>query len=392
MSITYDHGFEAKIKRPSMTIWLIGATVAVFLVWASFAWVAEIVHAPGSVVSASRPQIINNLEGGILAELDVAEGDIVQPGQTLARLYGTQYQSAVDDFTDQIGALDIRRMRLEAEQAGDTSFTVPDDLIARLPEIVASESGLLEARQSDYAASRDGAEAIAKQADKERDILENMYQQEVASLIELTRARKLASDAEGRLNDVITKMTLERANEYSKTLAEIASLRQRLKNAEDQLERTILVAPMKGVVHKLSVTTIGGVVRPGEEILQIIPLGDELFIEARVKPSDIASVMPDQDATIKLSAYDYTIYGTLKAKVHFISADTFKDERSRNPDGDPFYRVTLAVDLTQLTERQSKLEIRPGMLADVELQTGGKTILTYLTKPLFKSQEALREK
>jgi adhesin transport system membrane fusion protein len=140
------------------------------------------------------------------------------------------------------------------------------------------------------------------------------------------------------------------------------------------------------------VTTIGGVVRPGEEILQIIPLDDQLLIEARVKPRDIASVRMGQDAVIKLSAYDYTIWGTLKARVTFVSADTFKDERSRDPDGDPHYKVTLAVDRSQFTDRQKALEIRPGMLADVELETGGKTILTYLLKPLYKSSEALRER
>jgi adhesin transport system membrane fusion protein len=149
---------------------------------------------------------------------------------------------------------------------------------------------------------------------------------------------------------------------------------------------------MKGVVNKLSITTIGGVVKPGEEILQIIPLDDQLLIEARVKPRDIASVRQGLAATVKLSAYDYTIYGSLKAKVVFISADTFKDERSRNPDGDPHYKVTLAVDRAAFTERQKGLEIRPGMQADVELETGGKTILTYLVKPLYKSNEAFRER
>ncbi len=391
-SISFDHGFDEKTRGPSLTIWLIAGAVAVFIAWASIAWVAEIVHGSGTVVSSSRPQIINNLEGGILAALDVSEGDIVQPGQTLARLYGTQYQSAVGDLSDQIAALDIRRMRLEAEMSGMPTFEVPPEIASRVPDIVASESALLTARVSDYSSGISGAEAVLEQAQKELDLLEKMLAAEIAPLIEVTRARKAKSDAENRLNEVITKTQLERATEYSKALGEIASLRQRLKTAEDQLQRTVLVAPMKGVVNKLSVTTIGGVVRPGEEIMQIIPLEDELFIEARVKPGDIASVRPDQDATIKLSAYDYTIYGTLKAKVTFVSADTFKDERSRNPDGDPHYKVTLRVDLGQLTERQQALEIRPGMLADVELQTGGKTILTYLTKPLYKSQEALRER
>ncbi|MBT9246862.1 HlyD family efflux transporter periplasmic adaptor subunit [Gemmobacter fulvus] len=391
-SATFDHDFSEKTRRPSMTIWMIGLSVVVFVGWAAIAWVAEIVHAEGTVVSSSRPQIINNLEGGILAELDVSEGDIVRPGQVLARLYGTQYQSAVDDLSDQIATLEIRRLRLEAEMLGVVDFDVPPDFAARVPDIVASETTLLGARQGDFISKRDGAEQVLEQAQKELDILEKMLAMEVAPLIEVTAARKQKSEAENRLNDVITQMELDRATTYSDTLGKLTSLRQQLKTAQDQLDRTVLMAPMKGVVNKLSITTIGGVVRPGEEILQIIPLEDELYIEARVRPEDIASVRKDQDATIKLTAYDYTIYGTLQGKVDFISADTFKDEHARNPDGDPHYKVTVKVDLSQLTERQQALEIRPGMLADVELQTGGKTILTYLTKPLYKSQQALRER
>jgi membrane fusion protein, adhesin transport system len=356
------------------------------------AWVDEIVRATGEVVSSSRPQIIQNLEGGILAELNVAEGDIVEPGQTLARLYGTQYQSAVDELSDEIAGLDIRRLRLEAEIAGEGSFVVPDALAAQVPEIVASERALLTARLSEYDARVAGAREVQAQSGKELELLEKMYKREIAPLIEVTRARKAYGDASNRLSEAVTTTELERAQDYSKTQGELASLRQKMKLSQDQLARTVLVAPMRGVVNKLSVTTIGGVVRSGEEIMQLIPLGEELFIEAKVKPRDIASVRLDQDATIKLTAYDYTIYGSLKAKVTFISADTFKDERARTPDGDPHYKVTLRVDLSALTDRQSSLKIRPGMQAEVELQTGGKTILTYLTKPLYKSREALRER
>ena len=389
---TFDDDFAEKMRGPSRTIWMIVLAAAVFVVWAAFAWVDEIVRAPGEVVSSSRPQIIQNLEGGILAELNVAEGDVVEPGQTLARLYGTQYQSAVDELSDEIAALEIRRLRLEAEIAGEIGFDVPQNLASRVPDIVASEKALLTARQEEYQARVDGAKAVLEQASKELDLLEKMYAREIAPLIEVTRARKTNSDAQNRLSEAVTTTQLERANDYSKTQSELAGLRQKLTLAQDQLSRTILVAPMRGVVNKLSVTTIGGVVRSGEEILQIIPLDEELFIEAKVKPRDIASVKQGQDATIKLSAYDYTIYGSLKAKVTFISADTFKDERSRNPDGDPHYKVTLRVDRTQLNDHQQNLQIRPGMQAEVELQTGGKTILTYLTKPLYKSNEAFRER
>ena len=388
----YDHSFDDRARGPSVVIWAIGAAFVVFIVWAALAWVDEIVRAQGEVVSSSRPQIIQNLEGGILAEMNVAEGDVVEPGQTLARLYGTQYQSMVDDLTDQIAALEIRRLRLEAEMAGEAGFDVPPVWANRVPDIVVSENALLVARQTDFAGRVDGAQAILKQAQKEQDLMERMLAQEVAPLIEVTRARKSQSDAAANLSAVITQTELERAKDYSDVQGELASLRQRLKIGEDQLDRTVLMAPMRGVVNKVAVSTIGGVVRPGEEIMQIIPLGDELLVEARVAPRDIAEVRLGQEATVKLSAYDYTIYGTLKGRVQFVSADTFRDERSRAADGDPHYKVTLAVDLTQLSDRQTGLEIRPGMQATVELQTGSKTILTYLTKPLYKSQEALRER
>lgn len=387
-----DDEFALKMRGPSRTIWTIAATVVIFIAWAAVAWVDEIVHASGQVVSSSRPQIIQNLEGGILAELHVAEGDVVQAGQTLARLYGTEYQSAVDQLSGEIAALETRRLRLNAEMAGMDAFDVPDAILARVPDIVASERALLKARHSEFTSRVEGGRAVLDQAAQERDLLEKMYKREVAPLIEVTRARKAYSDAENRLNESVTSTEMERASDYSKTQNELASLRQKLDLAQDQLRRTTLVAPMRGVVNKLSVTTIGGVVRSGEEILQIIPVDEELFVEAKVLPRDIAAVRQGQDAVIKLSAYDYTIYGALKGKVTFISADTFKDERTTAPDGNAHYKVTLQVDKAQLTGRQQGLEIRPGMQADVELQTGGKTVLTYLTKPLYKTNEALRER
>jgi membrane fusion protein, adhesin transport system len=387
-----DQDFGDKMRGPSRVIWLIAATFALFIAWAAVAWVDEIVHAPGSVVSSSRPQIIQNLEGGILAELLVAEGDTVEAGQTLARLYGTEYQSAVDQLGAEIAALETRRLRLEAEMAGMDAFDVPEDISARVPAIVASERAVLKARRSEFTARVDGQRAVLEQAAQERDLLEKMYERDVAPLIEVTRARKAYSDAESRLNEAITTTELDRAADYSKTQNELASLRQKLALAQDKLRRTVLVAPMRGVVNKLSVTTIGGVVRSGEEILQIIPLDEDLMVEAKVNPRDIAAVRQGQEAVIKLTAYDSTIFGTLTGRVSFVSADTFKDERSSAPDGNPHYKVMLQVDRTQLTGRLEHVDLRPGMQADVELQTGGKTVLTYLTKPLYKSSEAFRER
>lgn len=395
MTLVNPTQFDAQLGRqmrgPSMVIWLCAASVLLFLIWAAFAWVDEIVRAEGSMISSSRPQIIQNLEGGILAQLEVAEGDIVNKGDVLARLHGTQFQSSVDDLRDQISAFEIRRLRLEAELAGQFDFSVPDEWAGRTPAIVESERALLMARQSDFVSRSEGAKRVLVEAQRERDLMNDLLDRNIVSLLEATRARKAYADARIRFDEIVTQTELDRAQEYSDVLKELATLRQNLTASTDQLNRTVLTSPMREIVNNLSVTTIGGVVRPGEEILQIIPLDEELFVEARVPPEDIAGVRPGQEATIKLSAYDYTIYGTLKGQVKLVSADTFKDERAREADGNPHYKVTLKVDTQNLTERQASLQIRPGMQASVELHTGAKTVLQYLLKPLYKSKEAFRE-
>ncbi|NBD29500.1 MAG: HlyD family type I secretion periplasmic adaptor subunit [Alphaproteobacteria bacterium] len=386
---TIEQEFDGRMRGPSLMTWLVGATVLVFLVWAKFAWIDEIVRARGEVVSSSRPQIIQNLEGGMLAELAVHEGSVVEAGQVLARLQATQFETKVADLREQLVAAEVRRLRLEAEMAGQFDFEVPAQIADFSPEIVASERTLLNARQSDFTSRTEGARRIMTETARELEVMEDLHARDIAALIEVTRARKAHSDAENAYNEIVTRAELDRASEYSDTLQAMATLRQDLRLARDRLERTIITSPMRGVVNNLAVTTIGGVVRPGEEIMQIIPLDDELFIEAQVKPQDIANVRTGQAATIKLSAYDYTIHGSLSGEVTLVSADTFEDER--DPNAPPHYRVTVRVDRTDLSDRQKVIEIRPGMQADVELHTGERTVLQYLTKPLYRGQEALRE-
>ncbi|KGM86878.1 type I secretion membrane fusion protein, HlyD family [Roseovarius mucosus DSM 17069] len=382
---------NGRLRGPSLMVWLCAASVWIFILWAAFAWIDEIVRAPGEFISTSRPQIIQNLEGGILAELLVQEGDVVARGDVLARLHDTRFNSEVADLQDQIAGLEVRQLRLEAELAGQFDFVVPEVLVARAGEMVASERALLRARQEDFVKRSEGAKRVMQQSAEEKRLLEGLLEKKIVALIEVTRARKAHADAEKRYDEIVTQAELERAEAYSETLKELATLRQNLRAGQDQLNRTVLQSPMRGVVNNLNVTTIGGVVRPGEEILEIIPLDEEMFVEARVEPRNIANIRRGQEATIKLTAYDYTIYGTLKGRVDFISADTFKDERARDPDGDPHYKVSLRVDMSALTPRQAGIEIRPGMQAEVELHTGEKTVLQYLLKPLYKSQQALRE-
>jgi adhesin transport system membrane fusion protein len=384
-----ETGLDEQLKASRLTIRLIAAAVGLFVIWSAFAWVDEIVRADGQVVSSSRSQSVQNLEGGILADLAVKQGDMVEAGQVLATLSDTRFRTAFDDLQDQIDALELRRLRLEAEIDGKFAFDVPEELAKRAPRILASEKALIEARQTDIDSRREGAFTQLEQAQEELANMERLYKKEFVALLEVNKAREKASEAEIRYMDILTQAELTLAEEYSETLKEITSLRQEMRLAQDQLSRTVITAPMRGIVNNLAVTTIGGVVRPGEEIFEIIPLGEELFVEAQVRPENIANVEPGQDASIKLTAYDYTIYGSLKGKVDFISADTFEDER--DPSAPPYYKVTVNVNADALTERQKAIEIRPGMRATVELHTGSKTVLRYLMKPLYKSKEAFRE-
>lgn len=376
------------MRGPSVMILLSTLALGVFVVWAALASVDEIVRGQGQVVSSSRPQIIQNLEGGILAELKVQQGDVVEAGDVLARLHSAQFQSSVAELEDQLTALAVRQLRLEAELAGQFDFRVPAGLEARSPDLVASERALLQARQDDFVTRREGALQVLMQAEREKTLLEDLLERKIVALIEVTRARKAYADAKIRFDEIITQTELDRAQDYSDTLKEMQLLQQTLKGSQDQLTRTVLVSPMRGIVNNLSVTTIGGVVRPGQEIAQIIPLDEELFVESQVAPKDIAGVRVGQAATVKLSAYDYTVFGALQGEVKFLSADTFRPEGEERA---AFYKVTIALDLDALTERQRSVELRPGMQADVELHTGEKTILSYLLKPLYKSREALRE-
>lgn len=391
-AIHWDDESAPATRLASGVIVMVALSLAMFLLWAKFAALDEIVTAEGKVVSSSRPQIIQNLEGGILAELAVSEGMVVEAGQYLGRLQSTQYQAAAEDLGKQLASHTVRLLRLEAEMNGADRFSVPDDIAALVPDVLASETALLTARRTDYETKTAGATAVLEQAARELDIMERMLAQDVVPAIEVTRARKSHRDAENRLADIVTQTDLERASDHAKVLSEVAGIEQKLRVARDQLERTTLLSPLRGVVNKISVSTIGGVVRSGEEIMQIIALDDELFVDALVKPRDIAAVREGQEAVIKLSAWDYTIYGSLHGEVTFVSADTFRDDRARGSEAEPHYIVTLRVRPPSDDTRQSAVEIRPGMQAAVELDTGSKTVLSYLLKPLYKSTEALRER
>lgn len=375
--------------RNRLTIWLISFSLLVFATWSYFAVLDEVVRGPGKVVPSSRTQIIQSLEGGILKEVLAWEGQIVPAGEMLARLDDTKFEGSYKELESQILALEATLHRLEREMAYADELALPVKISQNDPGVAKSEAQLFQARLAEFNSSTIAhSETIALQS-KEVEMLRDLSDRNLVPEIDLVKAEKQLSKVSSEAASYNADYVLSRSEEYSAALTELKQLQANLETRKDQLARTNLYAPVRGIVNKLLITTIGGVVAPGDAILELTPLDDELRVEARISPKDIAFVTPSMDATIKLTAYDYTIYGSFPGEVIHISADTFEDEASR--DSQPYYKVLVAVEAEALEKNGEKIEIRPGMLAEAELNVGDKTVFQYLLKPLFKTSEAFKE-
>ena len=370
-------------------IWLLSATVLLFLTWAALAPVDQIVRGSGKLVPTSNTQIIQNLEGGIISELLVWEGKIVEKGEVLARLNDKRFKGAFDELSGEIVALEARLARLKAEISHEDELVLPKEYWDDGPEIAASELQLFKAKTLEYRSAREGLQRALDLHKREVGLLKKSVSRRIAPEIDLIKATQSETDVKAKLSALETEFSLTRAQEYSETLTELNKAKANLEIYRDQLSRTVLKAPSRAIVNKVLITTIGGVAPPGEPILELTPLDDELRIEAEVSPKDIALVFPGMSATVKLTAYDYTIYGSFKGKVMHVSADTFEKTNSR--EAEPYYKVLIKLDTLAPTAKLEAVEIRPGMLAEAELQVGKQTVLAYLVKPLFKASQAFRE-
>ncbi len=376
-------------RRNRITIWLISACFVAFGVWSNYAVLDEVVRGPGKIVPSSRTQVIQSLEGGILAEVKAWEGQIVPAGEVLARLDDTKFEGSLKELEGQLTALRAKLHRLERELNFAAALELPQDIKAFDHLVAQSEEQLFNASRSEYETSTTSFATSIRLQREEVAMLTDMSAKNLVPRLDLVKAEKQLSQIVADKDSYQADYVLSRSEAYSQTLTELQQLQANLDTRRDQLERTSLHSPVRGIVNKLLITTIGGVVAPGDAILELTPLDDELRVEARISPKDIAFVSPGMRATIKLTAFDFTIYGSFPGKVVHISADTFEEENSR--DGQPYYKVLVAVEAEALEKNGEKIEIRPGMLAEAELNVGDKTVLQYLLKPLFKTSEAFRE-
>jgi adhesin transport system membrane fusion protein len=423
---------EADVPRAiAMLIVILVSLVIAFIGWAAFAVVDEVARGDGKVVPALQVQTVQSLEGGIVSEILVAEGERVEKNQILVQLDETSPGSKLGEVASQRDGKLVRVARLTAEAEGLEKPQFPQEQASRVAALVEAEMASFESRKAAQQQQRQVIEnqllarreqlqeldarnskltASLELLDKELKLTRKLAQQGAVPEIDLIRLEREAVEARGELEETAARRgaTLAGIGEYQNRLAssdrdfraaardeltrELAELRiidETLAGVADRFERTAIRAPVRGIVNRLEVKTIGGVIAPGGAVLEIVPLDDRLVVEARIRPQDVAFIRPGQDANVKLSAYDYTIYGVLAGKVTQVSADTFSDEKT----GEAFYKVIVETGQSTLKRNGQELEILPGMVATVDILTGSKTVLNYLAKPVTRvGSEALRER
>jgi membrane fusion protein, adhesin transport system len=377
----------------NIVLYLIAAILAGGLIWAKLAHVEEITRGEGTVVARSGDQVMQSLEGGILETLNVREGDLVKKGQLLAKIDPTRAETSYREAWVKAIGLKATIARLRAE-AYATPLAFPEDVQKDGQEQITQETKAYDARKK---ALGEAVAALQKSYDlqmQEIAMSAPLAEKGLLSEVELLRMRRQATDVKAQIVDQQNRFKADANAELVRDELELSQTQENVVGRADVLVRTDVTAPMDGIVKKISITTLGGVIQPGEHIMEIVPLEDPLLLETRVKPSDIAFIHVGEPAMAKITAYDYGIYGGLKGKVSFVSPDTIKDDQKAaagRPDA-TYYRVDVVTDQNVLHAGGKTFPIVPGMTATVDIRTGEKTIFDYLMKPIFKAREAFRER
>lgn len=375
-----------------LVMWIIIAVIGVGITWANYARVEEITKGDGKVISRSREQVIQSLEGGILAEMNVREGTVVDRGDVLLKIDPTRAQSSYREVLSKVIGLKASISRLRAEAYAQP--LVFDDQVKSDPAVVLQETKAYEARKralNDSVSSLQRSYALSM---REINLAEPLAAKGLLSEVELLRMQRQANDIQAQIVERRNRYQSEANGELGRMELELSQVSENLIGRADIVDRTTINAPVRGTVKNVRVNTIGGVIQPGEHILEIVPLEEQLLVEGKIRPSDVAFLRPGLPAKVKITAYDFAIYGGLDGHVEYISPDTLKDDQkaaSGRPD-DTYYRVLILTDKSTLHAGNKDLPIIPGMIATVEVRTGEKTILDYLLKPVLKAKEAFRER
>ena len=384
---------SSRFKPKASTVIIFFALFAIvgFLVWSMWAHIDQISRAPGEVIPSGRTQIIQSEEGGTIEQILVQEGDSVEAGQLLVLLDKRKPAAAVEESRAQVAALKTRMARIEAELF-NRPLSFPADTAA-FPEFRSNQSQLYTRRRAALATQTRALQNLLDLTREELSMNMPLVDSGDVARSEVLAMQRTAADFQGQITNLRSEYLAELQTEFAATEEELATAQQQLAQREAVLGATELRAPTDGVIVRVALTTLGGVLRAGDEVLQMVPSGDELIVEARVDPADIAFVQVGDEGNVKFDAYDSTIYGAAAAKVVFVSADTLSEETE---DGVvTYYRVRLSVDPTTLRARSAneRISLQPGMTAIAEIKIGDTSVFHYLTKPILKTTgEALGER
>lgn len=411
-------------------LWAVLSFVVIAITWASFAEIDEVTRGRGKTTPSSQIQIVQNLEGGILTEILISEGQIVKKGQQLLQLDPIRFSSSLNESKLKYYELMAAVARLTSE-VESTPLSFPQEILDAAPEVSKGARRLYKSRLNNLNAhtrtideqitqkSQELVELRAKASQisrsyqllkEEVDMSAPLVAEGALSRVELLRIQREANDLKGQLTaaklaiprikstlaeaksnreGLITEFKTSALEELNMAKSELDRVTESTLALKDRVTRTKIISPVKGIIKQLKVSTLGGVIQPGMDLVEIVPLEDQLLIEAEIKPSDIAFLHPGQQAIVKLTAYDFSIYGGLKAELEHISADSITNEE----DGKNYYIIRLKTEKNYLESHGEKLHIIAGMVADVDIMTGKKSILDYLLKPILKAQQrALRER
>ncbi len=410
-------------------IWLVVIGIGWLIYWASIAQIDERTRGSGKVIPSQQLQVVQNLEGGVVSEILVKEGNYVKKGQILLKINDTNFASSFKESKLRYVELRAKSLRLEAE-ANNKKFTIPKNAGKALKKQINYEKSLYKSNKEQVNKKKQILREQIKQRknelielnakithlqeslslmNKEIKIEKPLVKKGIVSQVEflqlsrqanrikgdlqaaklsIPRIKSSIKEAEKKESEVLLEFENRAKEQLNKTVAEMSRLNEAQNSLEDKVKRTFVRAPTDGIVKRLLINTVSGVVKPGMDILEIVPIEDGLLIEAKIKPRDVAYLRPGLEAMVKFTAYDFAIYGGLKGKVVFISADTITDKK-----GMSYYIVHIKTDKNYLEYRKHKLKIMVGMTVSVDILTGKKTVLDYILKPILKAkQNALRER
>jgi adhesin transport system membrane fusion protein len=378
----HRHNLKADLKRPRKALWLTFVALVVFGVWAYYSEIDQVARAAGSVIPSSNIQIVQSRDGGVLEALPVKAGDLVKKGQIIAQFNVTEAQADYREARAKAASLQANLARLRAEMFENEP--VFDDEYAEYTQFRESQLALMAKRQEALNEDLAAIDSMLRLIREEISMNEPLVAKGDVSRTEILRLQRQEAEMVAKHTSRRNEYFQEVQADFAKTEEEYERIRQAVIQRERQLSQTTLRAPVNGLIKRIRVTTEGGVIRPGEEVLEIVPVDDDLLIEAKLPPADIGFVTIGQEATVKIDAYDFTIYGTLKGTVSYISADTIEEQSGQN--NLTYYSIQVRTKGKAFSARpEQDLQIVPGMTALVEIQTGKNTILNYLLKPVTKT-------